>query len=123
MQKKILLIDDDRTLVETMRNFLQTKDFSVSVAYDGTEGLDVAKRERPDVVVVDMLMPKQSGFLFLETLRQTDMFDVPVIMVTSNDGDRHKEYAKNLGTDEYINKPFTVDVLFGAVERCLKNLT
>lgn len=117
--KTILLVDDDVEIVETMRFALESKGFRVIVARDGNQGLALAERDDPDLIVLDMMMPKRSGFLVLEKLRQSRRIPTKVIMVTGNEGARHKAYAEMLGVDDYIRKPFPMDRLLESVQRLL----
>jgi DNA-binding response OmpR family regulator len=119
-RKKILLVDDDREIVESMRIALDASGFEIVVARDGNQGLAMAEREDPDLVILDMMMPKRSGFLVLEKLRRTRPVPVRVIMITANEGSRHKAYAEMLGVDDYIRKPFAMDRLLESVARLLK---
>jgi DNA-binding response OmpR family regulator len=118
-RKRILLVDDDREIVESMRIALQAAGYAVMVARDGNQGLAIAEREDPDLVILDMMMPKRSGFLVLEKLRRSRPVPVRIIMVTANEGSRHKAYAETLGVDDYIRKPFAMDRLLGSVTRLL----
>lgn len=120
MKKKILIVDDDREVTESVRLALEATGYDVLVCHDGNQGLLMAGQEKPDLIILDMMMPKRSGFLVLETLRQTNSYPVRVIMITANEGDRHKAYAESLGVDGYIRKPFPIDVLLDNVERTLK---
>ena len=117
--RRILLVDDDTEVIEAMRFALKAKGYDVLIARDGNQGLALAERENPDLVILDMMMPKRSGFLVLERLRRTRRVPTKVIMVTANEGNRHKAYAEMLGVDDYIRKPFGMDKLVGAVERLL----
>lgn len=117
--KRILLVDDDQEIVESMRLALQNKGYEVLYARDGNQGLAMCEREDPDLVILDMMMPKRSGFLVLEKLRRTRPIPLRVIMITANEGSRHKAYAEMLGVDDYIRKPFAMDRLIDAVERLL----
>ena len=119
-RKKILIVDDDREIVESMRIALDASGFEVVVARDGNQGLAMAEREDPDLVILDMMMPKRSGFLVLEKLRRTRPVPLRVIMITANEGSRHKAYAELLGVDDYIRKPFAMDRLLESVTRLLK---
>ncbi len=119
--KKILLVDDDREIIESMRIALEASGYAVLIARDGNQGLVLAEREDPDLVILDMMMPKRSGFLVLEKLRRTRQVPVRIIMVTANEGSRHKAYAEMLGVDDYIRKPFAMDRLLNAVDRLLGN--
>jgi len=117
--KRILLVDDDREIVEAMRVALEALDYRILVARDGNQGLAMAEREDPDLVILDMMMPKRSGFLVLEKLRRTRQVPTRVIMITANEGSRHKAYAEMLGVDDYIRKPFAMDRLLDSVNRLL----
>jgi DNA-binding response OmpR family regulator len=118
-RKKILLVDDDREIVDSMRIALDASGFEVIVARDGNQGLALVEREDPDLVILDMMMPKRSGFLVLEKLRRTRPVPMRVIMITANEGNRHKAYAEMLGVDDYIRKPFAMDRLLDSVARLL----
>lgn len=117
--KRILLVDDDAEIIEAMRYALEAKGYEILVARDGNQGLAMAEREDPDLVILDMMMPKRSGFLVLERLRRTRPVPLRIIMVTANEGSRHKAYAEMLGVDDYIRKPFAMDRLLDSVNRLL----
>jgi DNA-binding response OmpR family regulator len=118
-KKRILLVDDDYEIVDSMKLVLESKGFEVLIARDGNQGLAMAERENPDLVILDMMMPKRSGFLVLERLRRTRPVPMRVIMITANEGSRHKAYAEMLGVDDYIRKPFAMDRLMDSVQRLL----
>jgi DNA-binding response OmpR family regulator len=118
--KTILLVDDDPEIVAALRTFLEGKGYRVLTAGDGNAGLAVAERENPQLVVVDMMMPKKSGFLVLEKLKSRPENKPKVIMITANEGSRHRAYAEMLGVDDYIRKPFPLDKLLERVEELLK---
>ena len=117
--KRILLVDDDAEIIEAMKYTLESKGFEILIARDGNQGLAMAEREDPDLVILDMMMPKRSGFLVLEKLRRTRPVPMRIIMITANEGSRHKAYAEMLGVDDYIRKPFAMDRLIASVERLL----
>jgi DNA-binding response OmpR family regulator len=117
--KRVLLVDDDPEIIEALRYALETRGYQIFIARDGNQGLAMAEREDPDLVILDMMMPKRSGFLVLEKLRRTRPAPVRVIMITANEGARHKAYAEMLGVDDYIRKPFAMEKLVEAVERLL----
>ena len=117
--RRILVVDDDPEIVESIRMALQARGYEVLVARDGNQGLAMAERESPDLVILDMMMPKRSGFLVLEKLRRTRPVPMRVIMITANEGSRHKAYAEMLGVDDYIRKPFPMDRLMQSVGRLL----
>ncbi|MDZ4821574.1 MAG: response regulator [Planctomycetota bacterium] len=120
--KRILLVDDDQEIVESMRIALQAKGYEILVARDGNQGLAMAERDKPNLVILDMMMPKRSGFLVMERLRRSPDKEsgvMRIIMITANEGSRHKAYAEMLGVDDYIRKPFAMDRLMESVERLL----
>ena len=121
--KRVLLVDDDPEIIESIRYALKAKGFEVLIARDGNQGLAMAERDDPDLMILDMMMPKRSGFLVLERLqrvRKDESKDpLRVIMITANEGSRHKAYAEMLGVDDYIRKPFAMDRLIESVNRLL----
>ena len=117
--RRILLVDDDFEIIESLRLALEAKGYDVLVARDGNQGLAMAEREDPDLLILDMMMPKRSGFLVLEKLRRSRPVPLRIIMITANEGSRHKAYAEMLGVDDYIRKPFAMDRLLGSVARLL----
>lgn len=118
-RKRVLLVDDDPEIVEAMRAALDAKGYRTLVARDGNQGLAMAERDDPDLVILDMMMPKRSGFLVLEKLRRSRPVPLRVIMITANEGSRHKAYAEMLGVDDYIRKPFAMGRLIDSVDRLL----
>ena len=116
---RILVVDDDLEIGRTVRYALEAKGYEVINATDGNQGLALAETEDPDLIILDMMMPKRSGFLVLEKLRRSRRVPTRIIMITANEGNRHKEYAETLGVDDYIRKPFQMDRLLESVERLL----
>ncbi len=120
---RVLVVDDDAEIAESMRYALEGSGFEVAVAKDGNQGLALAEATTPDLLVLDMMMPKRSGFLVLEQLRRDGHDNVRVIMVTGNEGNRHRQYAELLGVDDYIQKPFPMDRLISSVKDLLSQST
>lgn len=120
-EKHVLIVDDDPEIIDSIRYALKSQGFRVSVARDGNQGVAVAETKNPDLLILDMMMPKRSGFLVLERLRQNSEVPVPVIMITGNEGQRHQEYAELLGVADYIHKPFTMDRLLESVRNLLES--
>lgn len=118
--KVILLVDDDSEIVESMRTVLENKGYRVLVARDGNAGLTVAERENPDLIVLDMMMPKKSGFLVLEKLKGRLGGLIPTVMITGNEGSRHRAYAEMLGVRDYLRKPFAMEKLVKSIEKILE---
>jgi len=118
--RRILIVDDDPDIIETVRYALENDGHEVLVARDGNQGLAMAEREDPDLIILDMMMPKRSGFLVMEKLRRSSGDPHKIIMITANEGNRHKAYAEMLGVDDYIRKPFNMDQLLESVSRLLE---
>jgi len=116
--KTILLIEDDREISSTIQGVLESAGYEVQSAANGIEGRKLVESRRPDLVITDMMMPRMGGFPVLEFLKSLD--DPPkVIMITANEGGRHKAYAEMLGVSDYLRKPFAMDVMLDAVRRAL----
>lgn len=116
VRKTILLIDDDHEIVSSMRAVLEAKGFRIITAHDGVVGIATAEREHPHLIVVDMMMPKKSGFLVVEKIKR-QQHSPPMIMITANEGSRHRAYAELLGVDAYLRKPFAMERLLEEVHR------
>ena len=117
--KTILVVDDDMELSDGLRAVLEKKGYRVFQARDGQQGKQLVYQHRPDLVILDMMMPRMGGYPVLEHFRgKTDA--PPIIMITANEGSRHKAYAEYLGVIDYIRKPFAMERLLEAVTRGLK---
>lgn len=104
-KKKILLVEDDTTLAEVYQARLELEGFSVAVVNNGEDALAATLKEKPDLVLLDAMMPKISGFDVLDILRNTPgIYDVKVIMLTALSQEKDKQRAESLGVDEYIVK-------------------
>ncbi len=114
--KKILIIDDDREIASTLQTVLQNAGYAVQLASNGIEGQRLIEALKPDLILTDMMMPKMGGFPVLEFLKTLES-PPPVIMMTANEGGRHKAYAEMLGVADYLRKPFAMEVLLEAVRR------
>src|SRR5512145_733927 len=118
-KQTILIVDDDRELVDGLRAVLERQGFHVMQAHDGHQGKQVIYNQRPDLVILDMMMPRMGGYPVLEHFKgKADA--PPIIMITANEGSRHKAYAEYLGVIDYIRKPFAMDTLLDAVQRGLQ---
>ncbi len=119
--KTILIVDDDPDVVTAITMALSDQGAKVFQAVDGAQAVEICEQEQPDLVVLDMMLPKRSGFLVLERIkaRRPKGCKPRVIMITGNLGTRHKTYAETLGVDDYINKPFRMDRLLASIEKAL----
>ena len=117
-QKLILVVDDDRELVEGVRAVLERQGYKVIQAHDGHQGKQAIYNQQPDLVILDMMMPRMGGYPLLEHFKgKADA--PPIIMITANEGSRHKAYAEYLGVIDYIRKPFALERLLETVNRAL----
>ena len=110
MSSKVLLVEDERTLSGIVRDALETMDFSVELAYDGSEGLRRYFEIRPDILVVDVMMPKMSGFDMVKAIRQSDK-ETPILFLTAKTTVDDVVTGFNLGADDYLKKPFAIPEL------------
>ena len=117
----VVIVEDEQRIRELMARVLAERGHDVVSLSTAMEGLQAVVRSSPDLVILDMMMPKRSGFLVLEKLRRTNVVPVRVIMITANEGSRHKAYAEMLGVDDYIRKPFPMDRLLNSVDRLLES--
>jgi len=119
--KKILLVDDDKDILNAMRLAMEDLGVEILTAGDGHEATDLADQHEPDLIVLDVMLPKRSGFLVLEKFKRGKKRTDPprVIMITGNPGHRHKAYAEGLGVDLYLNKPFRMEKLVESVKELL----
>jgi CheY-like chemotaxis protein len=116
--KVILIVDDDHELNNGLRVVLEKQGHRVLQAANGIQAKEMIYRQRPDLVILDMMMPRMGGYPVLEHFK--DKTDAPpIIMMTANEGSRHKAYAEFLGVIDYIRKPFSMDKLLESVEKGL----
>jgi len=116
--KTILVVDDDMELSDGLRAVLEKQGFRVLQARDGQQGKQLVYQHHPDLVILDMMMPRMGGYPVLEHFRgKADA--PPIIMITANEGSRHKAYAEWLGVVDYIRKPFAMERLLESVQRGL----
>lgn len=115
---RIVVVDDDIDVADSMRLALTTEGASVRVVSDGNAAVRTILDDKPDVVLLDMMLPKRSGFLVLEQIKGYE--DSPiVIMVTANEGKRHQNYAESVGVDRYLQKPVPLTLLIETVKELL----
>lgn len=114
--KTILIIDDDREIASMLHGVLTGNGYKVYLAPNGIEGKGQIENLKPDLVITDMMMPRMGGFPVLEFLKTLES-PPAVIMITANEGGRHKAYAEMLGVADYLRKPFPMEVLLESVRR------
>jgi DNA-binding response OmpR family regulator len=117
---KVLVVDDDRNIVDLVRLYLERDGYRVLVAYDGLEALKLARQRRPDLIVLDLLLPEVDGLDVCRIL-QTES-DVPIIMLTAKTTEEDKLIGLELGADDYITKPFSPRELVARVRTVLRRV-
>jgi twitching motility two-component system response regulator PilH len=118
---KILIADDSATAVALMRKTLAPLGHTILVASDGEEAVRQLRHERPDLVILDVVMPKMNGFQLCRTIRSSpDLHDLPIIMVTSMDRESDRYWGLKQGADEYLIKPVDPELLMDKVRRYLE---
>src|SRR5690606_30810647 len=119
--KKVLLVDDDPDILTSMQAAFEPTGAQIETANNGNKAVELAEQNDPDLVVLDMMLPGRSGFLVLEKIKARKPRNAKphVIMITGNQGARHKMYAESLGVSEYFNKPVKLDKLVASAERLL----
>ncbi len=119
--KRVLLVDDDADILTSMQAAFEPTGAIVDTANNGNKAVELAEKNNPDLIVLDMMLPGRSGFLVLEKVKaKKPRGDKPfVIMITGNQGARHKMFAESLGVSEYFHKPVKLDKLIATAERLI----
>lgn len=120
--QSILVVDDDPDIATAVSTAFASNGANVQTARDGNKAVALAKSINPDLIVLDMMLPRRSGFLIMESVKPNrESGSRPfIIMITANEGKRHELYAKHLGVDEYLMKPFSMDRLIETASRLLQ---
>ena len=120
--KKILLVDDEVDLVETVRFPLEMEGFTVLVSYDGEDALKQARNESPDLILLDIMLPKLDGYKVCRLLKLDERYKhIPILMLSARTQERDKIIGMEIGADEYITKPFEMDELVEKVKSHMSN--
>jgi two-component system, OmpR family, alkaline phosphatase synthesis response regulator PhoP len=118
--KKILVVDDEVDLVETVRFPLEMEGFDVLVSYNGEDALSQARKEKPDLIILDLMLPKLDGYKVCRLLKFDERYKhIPILMLTAKTQEKDKILGKETGADEYITKPFEMDYLMEKVKAYL----
>jgi len=117
---RILVVDDDPGIVKVVRAYLEKAGFQVLVAYDGKKALHIARHDKPDLVILDLMLPEMDGWDVCRALRRES--DVPIIMLTARVEDTDKLIGLELGADDYVTKPFSPQELVARVRAVLRRV-
>ncbi len=118
--KNILIVDDEQDIVESLKFVLETAGFNCYTAFDGEEGLRLAKEIIPDLIILDVMMPKINGYKISRLLKYDSKYkNIPILMITARSQEEDKLIGEETGADEYITKPFDLDDVLKQVENYL----
>ncbi len=115
---RVLIVDDDREVLESIELAMQAEGALTQTCMDGNSAVRICENDPPQLVVLDMMLPKRSGFLVLEQLKKLEVMP-HVIMCTANEGKRHQEFAEHLGVDAYLLKPVRLERLICLAEEIM----
>lgn len=123
---KILVVDDEPDMVEMIKTALESANHQVVAAYNGQEGIDKAKKEKPDAIILDIMMPVKDGFVACKEMKEDPLLKhIPILVLTAvGDHFAHTRYAKSMGleldAEDYIDKPIDPKILLARLEKLLK---
>ena len=121
MGKKLLLVDDEKDLVDAVVLRLEANGYEVSVAYDGQQGLDKARKEKPDLIILDLMLPKMDGYKVCALLKADTRYNnIPIIMFTARAQESDMMTGEEVGAEAYITKPFDSQVLLDKIKALIK---
>lgn len=115
MQRTVLIVDDEKSIVDILKFNLENSGYQTLCAYDGLEGLKLARENNPDLILLDIMLPHIDGFEVCKTLR-AEGSNIPIIMITAREEETDKIFGLELGADDYITKPFSVRELLARVK-------
>ncbi len=119
-KKKVLIVEDDPDIVEAIRFNLELENIECLAAYEGEAGLLMAKNEHPDLILLDIMLPKINGYKISRLLKFDESYkNIPIIMLTARTQEKDKKIGKETGADEYVTKPFDMAMLVGLVKKYL----
>lgn len=118
--KKILIVDDEQDIVESLKFVLESSDYTCYCAYNGEDGLKLARDIMPDLIILDVMMPRINGYKISRLLKFDKKYkDIPILMVTARSQEEDKLIGEETGVDEYITKPFDLDEVLKIVQKYL----
>ncbi len=121
MPKRILVVDDDPVVVHILESRLKDNGYEVMVTQEATNGLEMAMKQFPDLIILDVMMPIVNGYNFCRLLKSQDKHkNIPVMMLTSRSEEQDRRIGEEVGADAYIVKPFNIDELLGTVRQLLR---
>ncbi|MCQ9206426.1 MAG: response regulator [Omnitrophica bacterium] len=120
-KKRILVVDDEVEIVRAVEIRLKQADYETLSAYDGMEGLKKARKEKPDLIILDLMLPKMDGYKVCALLKKDTKYSaIPVILFSARAQESDKQLGEEVGADAYITKPFEQQALLGKIKELLK---
>ena len=121
MPKKILVVDDEAQLVDMIKMRLEASDYEVITAFDGQDALEKAKKDKPDLIILDLMLPKIDGYKVCGLLKKDARYaKIPILMFTARAQEEDKKLGEEVGADTYITKPFEPQALLTKIQELLK---
>ena len=118
---KLLIVDDDKDFITAVAARLESRGFTMTKAFDGKEGLEKVYAEKPDAIILDVMMPEMNGFEVCKKLKTDEKYkDIPVVMLTARSSPEDVKFAKEMGADAYFVKPFELDMLLYELNALLR---
>nr|MBU1328602.1 response regulator [Candidatus Omnitrophota bacterium] len=122
-KKRILVVDDEEDILNVLRFRLEANNYEVLSASDGQEGLNRARSEKPDLIILDLMLPKLDGYKVCRMLKFDETYKaIPIIIFTARAQKKDEEIGMEMGADAYISKPFEPDVLLGKMKELLEKI-
>ena len=120
-KKRILVVEDETQLVDMLKMRLEANHYQVITAYDGREGYEKARKEKPDLIILDLMLPKMDGYKVCGLLKKDARYNnIPIIIFTARAQEEDRKLGEEVGAEAYITKPFEPEVLLGKIEELLK---
>lgn len=117
-EKTILIVEDDKALIDVLKYNLTKEGYSIITAFDGSQALEVARKSQPDIILLDVMLPKMDGFEVCRVLRK--QMTVPILMLTAKDNEIDKIIGLEIGADDYLTKPFSMRELVARIRAMLR---
>ncbi|MBR9854854.1 MAG: response regulator [Algicola sp.] len=119
-QKKILIVDDEPNIVMSLEYAFKKKDFEVFIARDGTEALEISNKQKPDLILLDIMMPEMDGYETLKRVRENkDLAHTKVVFLSAKSKEKDVEKGLEMGADSYMTKPFSIKKVISDIEELL----
>ena len=122
-KRRLLVVEDELDLAEMVKLRLKANGYEVLIAYDGQAGLDLARQEKPDLIILDLMLPKIDGYKICRMLKFDEKYKhIPIIMFTARAQESDKKMGSDVGADAYITKPFDAQALLSKIKELIKNV-